>query len=307
MGASASTTENTQIANSNLLQTYSGTCDITCSNEISNSSVVSINSRIGGDLGVSQTCAVNGQCSFDVTQSALSDTLFKTNMSSVSSPTLGNFNWSSSRSYQDINQYINQITIQKCGIHSINTINNVDVYAVNSDITGNVGIGQAGQATGGCAMKTVMDATALASGTADVCSSAGKKGKKSCGGKSGKSLGSILIYGGAALVIFVIIMIAYRYFAGKKLPPCTSTTPPGTKCKPPKGHLENLPMGTPPYGAEIGQDYIPPLEDPTERQVYEAPQVYEGQQIVSPPGLQMTPAEEPPQFTPQYLEAIGEN
>jgi hypothetical protein len=298
MGASGSTTDNTQIANSNLLQTYSGTCDITCDNKISDSSVVSINSHIGGNLGVSQTCAVNGQCSFDVTQSALSDTVFKANLAAVSSPTIGNFNWSSSRSYQEINQYINQITIQKCGIHSINTINNVDVYAVNSDITGNVGIGQAGQATGGCAMKTVMDATALASGTTDICSSAGKKGKKSCGKKSGKSLGSILIYGGAALVIFVIIMIAYRYFAGKKLPPCTSKTPPGTKCKPPKGHLENLPMGRPPYGSEIGQEYIPPLGASVEGQVYEGPL----QQ-----GLQMTPAEEPRQFTPQYLEAIGEN
>ncbi|HMP29722.1 MAG TPA: hypothetical protein PKD85_08975 [Saprospiraceae bacterium] len=321
MGAGASVTDNTQISNSNLVQTYAGTCDISCTNQISNTTVASINSQIKGNLGVTQTCAVNGQCSFDVSQSALTDTVFKTNTSAVTStPLWGTFDFSSARSYQQINQYINQTVMQKCNIDSINTINNVDVYAVNSTITGNVGIGQVGQATGGCAMKTVMDATSLAAGTADVCASSGKKGKKSCGGKSGKSLGSILIYGGAALIIFVIIMITYRYFAGKKLPPCKADMPPGTKCEPPKGHvLPPVQYGPAPYGASIGQEYIEPIrEDPANiygprQEIYEPQgyeQGYEGPppaQKFSPPGLEMSPGGEAQEFTPQYLEAIGEN
>jgi hypothetical protein len=152
---------------------------------------------------------------------------------------------------------------------------------------------------------------ALAAGTSDVCASSGKKGKKSCGGKSGKSLGSILIYGGAALIIFVIIMIAYRYFAGNKLPPCKADTPPGTKCEPPKGHiLPPAPYGAAPYGTSIDQEYIEPYREDVS-DVYGPqmePQGYEPQNV-SPPGLEMSPEGdiEAQNFTPQYLEAIGEN
>jgi hypothetical protein len=156
MGIGGSSANNTQIANSNFIQSYAGTCDITCTNIINGSSVATINSEVGGSVGVSQTCAVNGQCSFDVSQSALTDIVFKTNTAAAaSSPLWGTFSFSNSSSYQQINQYINQTVMEKCNISSINTINNVDVYAVNSTITGNVGIGQSGTATGGCAMKNV--------------------------------------------------------------------------------------------------------------------------------------------------------
>lgn len=246
IGLSVSTSVSEQQANAQTLQNYSGTCDISCDNTIDNASITAVNSSVGGDIGISQICAVNGQCAFNTQQSALTDIKFKAaNFSTAADTGWGiHLDISTSYSYQQINESINQQINQKCAVNSSNSMNNVSVYAANSKIGGSVGISQVGSSTGGCTLQAAMSANALASGTANTCAAGGKskKVKKSCGGKSGKSIGTFLLYGAIAMVVFVVVMMIFRAFKGGNppLPPCGPYLPPGVPCKPqgPPGSLK---------------------------------------------------------------------
>jgi hypothetical protein len=302
MGAAFSGNYNTQIASNNIVQTFSGSCDITCQNVMQGISSNIIQSNIGGSVEITQTCAVNGQCAFNVNQNALADTMFKTNL--ASSSTGGILSWftfsdSVNQSYQNINQSINQQISQKCKMDSINQMNNVQMYVVGSNIGGDVIIGQSGDTKGNCVMNAVMDATSLASGTADECAAAGKKGKKSCKG-GGKSLGAMLIYGAGAIVLFVVIMMIYRYFS-KDLPPCKPDTPQGTPCKPvPVGPAKPKVAATTTVAAEPQYELV---NEPS----YVAEPSYEYVQVgPTEEGLAMTPAQEAVEFDPGYLDALGD-
>jgi hypothetical protein len=125
-------------------------------------------------------------------------------------------------SYQSINENILQQISQKCNIGSTNTMSNINIYAQSSTIGGGVNITQQGTATGSCTFQSLQQATAEATGEADNCSAAGKGAKKTCGGKGG-SIGTYLLYGGIAIVVFIGIMIAYKSFKGKPPPGATGT------------------------------------------------------------------------------------
>lgn len=283
MGAAFSFNQNTQIANTDIIQTYAGSCDISCNNIIENTSIDTISSQAGGIL-VKQTCAVNAQCTFNSAQSSLADTLFKVNQAGTSAPFPGGISSSSNNSYQEINQYINNNVSQQCKITSVNKIDNMQIYTVNSNMTGPIVIDQSGSATGSCALSATMKATGIASGTTDQCSASGKKGKKACG--KGKSIGSILLYGGIALILFVVGITVYKYFFGS-LPPCTPEMPPGTKCEPPKPPVGSD-TGTPPTGAPGASQPLDAYEPPQYGPQYE-------------PLQYGTPQYGPPQYgTPQY-------
>jgi hypothetical protein len=245
--------ENTQISNATIAQQYSGTCQIRCDNIISGSSVNVINSQVGGDVGIEQVCSVNGQCMFNNNQQALADIFFKAANSANSQANSGLWNgtifqWgpATNKSYQSIAETISQNINQECDVSSVNDINNSNVYAINSQIGGKVVIGQNGAASGNCTLQSGMNATAIATGLSDQCASAGKKAKKTCGGKS-MGIGSYILYGILGIVAFTVIMLIVRYF--RKEPDCTpDLIKKGVKCKPvaskvqaPAAPAQNLP------------------------------------------------------------------
>lgn len=216
MGAGVSSA--TQIANANITQQYSGTCKISCNNSINNASIQTINSHIDGDIRVTQTCAVNGQCVMNSTAGALADVAFKATNAVISAPWFGT---EKSESYQDINENIQQYVNQKCEVSSSNEMNNISIFAANSYIGGGISIGQNATVGGDCSLSSLMSATAKATEIADNCSSAGKAAKKkACSGKGG-GIGSILLYGIIAVVLFVAVMMVVKYMKGGALPDCT--------------------------------------------------------------------------------------
>ena len=224
-GASSSST---QIANANITQQYSGTCKITCNNSINNADIQLVNSN-AGDIRVSQTCKVNGQCLMNSSAGALADVVFKAVNSAASSfnPSGG----SSTNSYQEINENIQQYVNQKCEVSSSNSMNNISIFASGSYIPGGITIEQEGTAVGGCALSNVMSATAKATGISDNCAAAGKSAKKKgCSGKSG-GIGTLILYGIVAAVLFVGVMMIVKYMRG--MPDCTDALIAAkTPCKP---------------------------------------------------------------------------
>lgn len=218
--------------NSMLTQQYSGTCEVKCDNEINDVNMTFINSKIGGNIDITQTCSVNGQCIYNTSMDAINDAIFKAaNNSNLSGPTGAvsgiSINSISNTDIQDIQQTINQSISQVCSVSSTNQINNVDIFAENTDIGGNVVIDQSGNVVGSCSLTSGMQLAAYASGTIDNCSTTGKAAKKkSCGGKSGGK-GSILIYVGVFIVVVIVIGLIAK-FAGSKTPPGPpGGTPPG--------------------------------------------------------------------------------
>ena len=161
---SYSSAESRQRAISNIFQSYQGNCNISCDNEISNINITAINTDIKGNIEVTQSCAVDGNCTFNSSANTLSDVLFKASnsASAKAGAAVAGVNVSSTDSKTDIEQNISQSVIQKCDISSTNQINDVTVFAANSNIGGNIEISQTGKAGGGCALNSTMTAATYA-------------------------------------------------------------------------------------------------------------------------------------------------
>lgn len=229
-GASSSSI---QVGNQNVTEQSVGTCNISCDNTMNNVGTNLINSNVAGDVGIFQNCSVNGQCVFNNSMTSITDLLFKAANAASSDP-LSSIGGSSTMSYQEINQNIQEYSSQKCSVSSSNDMNNVFIYSVGSQIGGNLEIGQNGQATGNCTLNNIMKANADATGIADNCAASGKSAKKkSCKGKGG-GIGTYILYFVVGIIAFTVIMMIIKFLRGGALPPCTDKTPQGTPCKPVK-------------------------------------------------------------------------
>lgn len=231
LGYSKSSNVSEQSASANLTQQYSGTCQISCVNEIDNVNVDIINSTVEGDVSITQTCSANGQCLFNNNMDATSDIMFKaansTNALDAGSWLAGLFNAdiSENESIQNMQQTITQAIDQQCNVTSTNQMNNVDIFAANSYIGGNISIGQYGSANGNCQLNSTMSAADYATGTIDNCATSGKKIAKKCSMGKNMNLTQIIIYIIVAVVIFVVIIIISKLFGYYSN---TSTSPSST-------------------------------------------------------------------------------
>jgi hypothetical protein len=250
IGSSTSYNESVQNASADITQQYSGTCQVSCVNTIDNTNIDIINSTVGGDVSVTQTCSANGQCLFNNTMGATSDVMFKaansSNALNAGSWLSGLFNTdiSKNESIQNIQENITQAIDQECKVTSTNQMNNVDIFAANSYIGGNIAIGQYGSANGNCQLDATMTASDYATGTIDNCSTSGKKVKKKCGaGKGGISITQIIIYVVVAVVLFVVIIVISKIFGKSDNNPLSNI---GSKIKSaiPSSILSKTPSGS---------------------------------------------------------------
>ena len=235
IGVSQSYAESTQNAVADLTQQYSGTCDISCNNDMSNVDITIIRSKFG-DITLDQVCSANGSCLMSNNTNSVSDVLFKAGNSSTASDPLI-FSWadpgiqtdiSKSKNVQNIQQTITNAVDQSCKVTSTNQINNVNIFAEDS-YGGNIQIAQSGEVGGQCQMENYMSAAAYATGTANNCSAAGKfSGKKCAAGKGGKSIITFAIGAVVILIIIVIAVLVLRSLSRRS----TTTKTPVTKTAP---------------------------------------------------------------------------
>lgn len=202
---SISNSSSSQTANSYISQQFSGTCDVSCQNVMEGVSVTLIGSNIGGNVGISQTCSTNAQCIIGSTLDSISDIQFTTANSSNAQngnsiiPSAGSFSYSNSDSRQAINQSINQSSNEQCNVSSTNTMNNISIFAQNSNVGGNISLDQSASTQGSCQLSNGMSAAAAASG---ISTNTAKSGKDK---KSGVSIYAII--GGIVVLLIVIFGI----------------------------------------------------------------------------------------------------
>jgi len=220
MGPSLSKSASEQRAQSNLYQSYQGSCDISCNNVMSDVDITLINSDVGG-VELTQSCAVDGICTMNNASNTLSDILFKaknsTNAKNAVVPLQLDVALSESR--QDIQQAIDQVVNQKCAISSNNQMTDVTIYAANSNIGNGVKLDQDGKASGGCALTSTMSAAAYATGMATNVATSGKDKKA----EKGKSVWAVV---GIAIAIIVVVLVGSKAFSTylAKKSGATSTT-----------------------------------------------------------------------------------
>jgi hypothetical protein len=223
MGYSQSKTKSEQYAETYLTQQFSGTCDVTCDNSIDNLTIDIINSTVGGDVKVSQSCSTNANCLISSNMDATSDVLF-TALNSSNAANAGNIlnmifgfpsvERSSSKSRQSIRTSINQSDNQTCKLSSYNQMNNVTIFAANSTIGGDISVSQTGSTQGQCQLSNSMSAAAYASGQANNNASSGKDKKtEKFSAKSGKI--KIFTYFILGIVVIVIVGIIAKIIAGR--------------------------------------------------------------------------------------------
>lgn len=209
---SSSSATSSQIANANIMQKYSGQCNLLCNNTLSGADIAIINSNLQGGINITQSCSVNGQCVMNNQQNALTDVIFKASNSAAAGDIVGvlGADFSTTGSYQDINQNIQQSVSQKCNLSSINDMKNISIFAENSSLSGGIDISQTGSNAGSCTLSNIMSATERASGEVNNCSSSGKKAVKACGGKGNFSWLDILMIIGVCILIFFTVVVIYR-------------------------------------------------------------------------------------------------
>jgi hypothetical protein len=212
MGGSSSKSTSEQSADLYMSQQFSGTCNVTCDNTIDNLSIDIINTTVGGDISVNQSCSTNAQCLIGSTSDATSDVMFAaanssnaTDAGSILNPL--NFDKSVSDSRQSIKISNSQATSEQCNVSSINQMSNVTIFAANSTIGGSISINQQGSTQGNCQLTNSMSAAAYASGQA---SNESKSGKDKKAGKF-----TFLTYLVIGIVVIVIVSIIAKVMAGK--------------------------------------------------------------------------------------------
>jgi len=255
MGIGTSTSSNTssQAADASITQQYSGTCEVTCSNSMDNTNVTLINSDVGGNVTVTQTCSANGTCLFNNTMDATADVEFKAANSATAKDAgswfVGFFNKDVSKnsSYQSIQEQINQMINQKCSVVSSNQMNDTNIFAQNSHIGGDIAIGQQGTANGNCQLNSSMNASAYATGTIDNCATSGKKAKKCGAGKGGSSVWIYLIASVVIIVIIAIILLIYKAYSGSKKKAAAAKSPTAQTSQTPQYQYEYVPQYVPQY------------------------------------------------------------
>lgn len=195
-----------------LTQQFSGSCNITCQNTMSEVSIDLINTTVGGDVSITQACSTNGTCMIGSSMDSTMDVMFKAANSSGASNaasgivSYGNVDISNTKSRQDMKLNSYQNTNETCNIGSYNQMNNVSIFAANSNIGGSVDISQDASTGGNCALSNTMSSAASATGLSDNKSESGKGAKK--GGKKAGIMNFIIIMAILLIAFFIAKSIA---------------------------------------------------------------------------------------------------
>lgn len=206
MGASSTKVNSTQNATVTTTQQFSGMCNITCQNVDKDIAVTLIDTNLQGGVDITQTCSTDASCTIASANDSTADVLFKAansanakSAAAVSWVDPGEFDSTSITSRQDIRMATNQAVTQSCNIGSYNEMDNVSVFAANSNIGGSITIAQSGSANGQCALNNSMQAASAASAS-----------ETSTGQSGGKGKGHILM-----MIIVAVTIIALAGILGK--------------------------------------------------------------------------------------------
>lgn len=213
-GISTSNSSSFQSAAAFLSQNSQESCNIVCQNVANDINIDIINSVIGGDINLTQSCSVNSSCLMSSASDATSDILTKASNSSNAKNAGGLFNFSidqaNTMSRQQMKQTIIQATSQTCKMASLNQMNDITILAANSVIGGSINIGQTGSTSGQCQLQNNLSAAATATAMASNVSSSGKDKK---GEKKGSSSVFYTIIG-VIMFLVIIYVLAKMYTNG---------------------------------------------------------------------------------------------
>lgn len=228
MGAHSST-QSQQYYNGLIAQNYQGTCDVECTNMLSDVNITLIDTDVKGGINFDQTCNANSQCLVNSTMDSISDVVFTAANSSTAkkSGILPSINKSNANSLQSIQSSINNQVNEECKTTSANDMSNISIFASDVGISGGINFAQSGLANGSCQLNNAMQASSYATGTSNNCASAGgkKKKKSACAGKNSKGAKGSLSTGVIVIIVLVIILFISRGLGSKPSTPQLSQTP----------------------------------------------------------------------------------
>lgn len=197
MGNSASAhTFSSQFAEANILQGFSGACNVNCNNTIRDVQLDLVNVLVNGGIAFRQRCVVDANCLFDTAVSAVTDLAQKASNSSaaqaasITNGGLFNREHTSAVSRQEIHERISQQIANRCNVGSSNYLSGVRINAVNAEINDGIEFAQDGDVAANCAMNAAFDALAAAQQSAD---NNAKSGKDKKGNKKGKLMTIVII------------------------------------------------------------------------------------------------------------------
>lgn len=200
----------TQTAQASIAQSYSGTCNFSCNNSISEFTQVLEHVNLQGSDNMENICFMDPVCVMNNSMSAIADVVFaaknsaQSNAGSNSVFNVFSYDSTYAKSYQNIVSDIQQQATQTCGQTTYNDMDNVLMFISDSNIEGDINIVQIGSVNGSCTLNDSMSAQIYASGTSNNSALAGPQ-KKSKG-----TIPSILEY-----VVVPIVLLAAIYIVMK--------------------------------------------------------------------------------------------
>jgi hypothetical protein len=272
-GISVSSSSSEQSAQAFLSQQFSGSCNITCTNTMNNINIDIINSVVGGNVSLTQSCSVDASCMISGSSDASSDVMFKaansTNAKNASAPFSFDADFASSSSRQDIKQSILQNTTQTCKMASLNQMSDITILAANSVIGGNIAIGQTGSVAGQCQLKNNLSAAATATALASNTATSGKDKKGSKKGGSAVLIGIFIVLG-----ICIAVYIGAKMYTGSRdsaaeqsYMDTVNDVKAAAGCSGGKKALTNPTTGKFLFDKITGKPVCPPIEFPTSQKL----------------------------------------
>jgi hypothetical protein len=250
---SSATTNSDQEAQASIAQSYSGNCSIQCANAMNDIYITVVGSTLYGGIALTQSCAVDGKCLFNVSADSVIDTMLKAkNSSNADAATVlagVGINISTANGRQSFNEQITESVSTTCSIGSSNQMNNVNVFIGNSTVYGAIDFSQSGNVVGNCTSNVTLKASAYASG---ILSNEAASGKAAKGSKfSGKSTAVYYITMAViAIVILITVLVIAKMFASR-----SQSTPFDILQQQRQPMM--MPQQPPPYYMQPRVEYIP--------------------------------------------------
>jgi hypothetical protein len=147
-----------QDVNNEIYQNLSTSCTATCDSNISNVDIIIIDTKVRGGIRFNQVCSAYAACTLPQSVDINAERILTSSIEQSSNVANSFLSYSptaneTSIDFQSrIRNSLTQILTSSCNANTRQSINNVLVYAMNSEIAGDIEFSQNGEASAVCSM-----------------------------------------------------------------------------------------------------------------------------------------------------------
>ncbi|QIN54324.1 transmembrane domain-containing protein [Cedratvirus kamchatka] len=192
-----------QDINNEIYQSLSTSCTATCDPNINNIDIIIIDTKVRGGIRFNQVCSAYAACTLPQSVDVNAERILTSSIEQATNTANSFLSYSPTADETEVDfqnrirNSLTQILTSSCNATVRQSINNVLVYAVNSEIEGDIEFSQNGEASAVCSMNNAAKINLYNQTKAEIKQTT-----------SSSNLTSILVLVGGVILVIVILSLA---------------------------------------------------------------------------------------------------